>query len=324
MKTEHTTIIIDNILKKIPNNIKPVPYLMDLLDLSRKSIYRRLQGEIPFTMDEIALLSSNLGFSIDEIVDQIDKNRISFTLNTKELSDSNKSFLYSLNQYYEYLRKALDAENSEIIITANCLRVFCTTELDNLFRFFYYRWNHQTGVVPLNYYFSDAHLPDEINSLRNKINDIITHIDNTTVILDNNVFLNVIKQIQYYYKRGLISDAELILLKNDLFIFLNSISSQMKNGMNENGCVNHFYLSLFDIECNMRYIKADNHTFANFSVYYTNEIIIKASKMSIVHKQWLESLKKYAIRISGSNEMELARFYNQQRYYIENMTEIMY
>lgn len=45
--------LISRILISIPDNINPVLYLMDLLDLSRESAYRRIRGEIPFTFWEI-------------------------------------------------------------------------------------------------------------------------------------------------------------------------------------------------------------------------------------------------------------------------------
>jgi len=69
--------ITETILKHIPRHIKPVPYLMSFLDLGRLSTYRRLKGEIPFTVDEILKLSKEFGFSIDKIISENDNRYLS-------------------------------------------------------------------------------------------------------------------------------------------------------------------------------------------------------------------------------------------------------
>jgi hypothetical protein len=50
------------ILDSIPKNIKPIEYLIKILDISKESAYRRLRGEIPFTFEEMSKLSLDLDF----------------------------------------------------------------------------------------------------------------------------------------------------------------------------------------------------------------------------------------------------------------------
>jgi len=59
--------IVASILKHIPENEKPVVYLINILNISCESIYRRLRGDIPFSIEELVKLASNLDFSIDTI-----------------------------------------------------------------------------------------------------------------------------------------------------------------------------------------------------------------------------------------------------------------
>ena len=65
MKKNLNSVLIAIVLDKIPTTIKPVSYLMELLNLSRESAYRRLRGEISFSFEETAKLSTALDFSVD-------------------------------------------------------------------------------------------------------------------------------------------------------------------------------------------------------------------------------------------------------------------
>ena len=71
--------VLDKILNCIPENIKPVNYLMDILDLGKESAYRRLRGEKALSLEEIHKLSVELSFSLDEILGN--KNTNTFTFN---------------------------------------------------------------------------------------------------------------------------------------------------------------------------------------------------------------------------------------------------
>ena len=73
--------VLDKILNCIPENIKPVNYLMDILDLGKESAYRRLRGEKALSLEEIHKLSLELRISLDEILGKNKKN--TFTLNYK-------------------------------------------------------------------------------------------------------------------------------------------------------------------------------------------------------------------------------------------------
>jgi len=46
-------IVLTKILDIMPENLKPVTLLMEVLDIGKESAYRRLRGEKPFSMEEL-------------------------------------------------------------------------------------------------------------------------------------------------------------------------------------------------------------------------------------------------------------------------------
>jgi len=77
-------IFVELILKKIPAKFSPVDYLMQTLDLKKGAAYRRIRNQVPFTFGEIIKLSSNLGFSLDEIIKQIKQDPVIINLKISE------------------------------------------------------------------------------------------------------------------------------------------------------------------------------------------------------------------------------------------------
>ena len=68
--------IITAVQKHIPQNQKTVNYLMELLDLSKESSYRRIRGEKGFSAQELYIISRDLNISIDEMLDSGKKERV--------------------------------------------------------------------------------------------------------------------------------------------------------------------------------------------------------------------------------------------------------
>ena len=65
---ELNTGLIEAIKEKIPANSNLANVLIDILFIGREAVYRRLRGEVPFTLTEAAIISRKLGVSLDKIV----------------------------------------------------------------------------------------------------------------------------------------------------------------------------------------------------------------------------------------------------------------
>lgn len=60
------TNLIEAMKEKLPAKGKLADMLMDTLYIGKEAVYRRLRGEVPFTLQEAALVSRKLGISLDK------------------------------------------------------------------------------------------------------------------------------------------------------------------------------------------------------------------------------------------------------------------
>jgi hypothetical protein len=323
MEKNLNEMLAERILEKIPSNIKPVEYLMGTLGLARESVYRRKRGELSFSFKEIVKLSKELNFSIDEVIDKDNKDKVVFDIRNNALYNPEETFMAMLREYLNLVRKNFEARRVEMIITQNRVIPIYALRFKHLFKFFYYKWMHQGYQVPLNFYYADVTVPAEILALRDKLVSYINQLSNYTFIIDPLTYKNTFDEILYYYERNLMTKEELLILKDDLLSLLRYTESLVQKGVSDYGATYQFYLSSLNIESNTIYAKYDDMVESFLWLYYVNPINTNDKYMCATHKRWLDSMRRCSSLITHSNEILQARFYSEQYKYLENSSRFI-
>jgi hypothetical protein len=318
MNDDLDKLLIDKIFEKTPSGVNPVDYLMEVLHISRKSVYRRKKGELPFSFEEIAVLSEKLDFSIDELVAKGNENQAVFTHKTDVLFDPEDTFIAMLEKYRDFYKKAAEAKSFEGVFTMNRILFIYALNTTHLFKFFYYMWVYQGHDVPLNFRYSDMDFPSEILDSSQKVWEYERNVGNITIILDELIFKNIFNEIAYYYQRELLTTEEFIQLKDELLAYIKRLELIVSLGTNEYGLNYTIYLSKLNIESNSCYFRIDDEIESSFWVFGISPIYTSNPFVFTSHKKWIDSLKKYAILISQSNELLQSKFFNEQYSYIIN------
>ena len=325
MRGKQNDLLSAKILESIPENIKPIEFLTDLLNIGKESAYRRMRSEIPFTFEEITKLALELDFSVDEIIGKNKEERIFLDLQANSTASHEESFLATIQEYYKYCELIANSQSKEVLVVLNRISFASIIGYDNLFKLYYYNWKHQTYNISLNDTFSDAVIPAEINAIRQQFRYIKPNLYNIHYIIDRDIFQNIVRQIQYYYNRKLITDEEAVLLKDELNQVLRNMETVMQTGCNDCGASMSYYLSLLDIETNINCASFDGNIASLHWMQPVNSICIVNQEICRMQKRWIESIKKYSILITLSNEILQAEFINKQIEYLNNITnEIIY
>jgi hypothetical protein len=315
--------LIEKILDRIPSHIKPINYLMDNLDIGRESAYRRLRGDIPFALEEVVRLSRILEFSIDEALFEKKANRIYIDA-PAEYSDPSKSFFEMLRKYCSTLSQVSAYENTEIHAAQNRLPLSMIIRNEHLFRFFYYyRYisvHHDNAQKEC--FFSQTVIPEEIMSYRNEFIKQMPNIHRYCYIVNSrSFFLSVCREIQFCFSRHLITANEVSLLQNALFDLLGYIKKIVVKGVDD--CCNNilFYLSFPEVGANNTSISFGENMVSQFWIYYNHFIEIRNAEVCLMHRNLFETMKKYSILITRSNEIFQTKFIDQQQQHIDNITQ---
>lgn len=321
MKTTLNETLISKIDIYLPNNTKRIPFLMDLLNLSRESVYRRIRNEIPFTFEEITDISLKLGFSVDEVIGQNSKNRILFDTPISESSDPSAIYSSILDNSSDIYKRMQKDHKLHTIFTTNYLPLNFCIQFDELAKFHYYKWIHQTQDVPLNFYRSEFIIPSQISTIHKQYRYAVSKVNSMIVILCPNTIITSIKEIIYFYKRRLITRDEFLLLQNDLNLLIENLEISTQKGINENGTKIRLFYSTLNITSNCTWFNNGNET--GVQLWLGSEPVNIYNRMiSKKQQNWMESLLKYCTLISQSNEIQRSDFFNQQYEYIRNMENL--
>jgi hypothetical protein len=314
-----TKKLVSAVLESIPKNLKPAVYLTDLLCLSRESTYRRIRGEIPFTFEEIVKISVNLNLSIDNVIFGNSKEHASFQF----ISNNNVSenFYQMLQKAYTYIDSLSNANGSESIMAFNCLPPTYAVFYDSLFKFIYYKLIHQENDIAKTT-FSETKVPPETAGLQKKIYAKLRKIDNSTLILDPNFFIRLIKDIEYYYHRKLLNHEEFKLLIYDMERLINLFEEIAHEGIFGSNAHISLYLSTLSINTNSGYFKYNDKVGSVFWVFPGNPILISNLELCGLQKRWLIFLKRQSTLISQSNEILQMEFFDKQKEYLKKKNNI--
>jgi hypothetical protein len=285
--------------------------------MSRESAYRRIRGDIPFTIEELADLSLEMGFSIDSVVGLGDKERVFFDFAL--CSDESQTLFLNMMRRVENLYEDIERANScESILALNTLSPTFFMHFNTLFKFVYFKWLQQDSAISTNVPFAEVKIPEEINSLRKKICSAMKTVNSRIVILDPNIFLNLIHDVMYYNQRKLISNEEMLVFKADFLDMIELFERIAKSGMLYNTSVN-LYISAISIGASTCYVNINNHdAISILLMLVANPIFVNNRKICDVHKKTLLSVKRQSTLITQSNEILQIEFFDRQREYIEN------
>lgn len=319
MKKGTTPILSDEILKRIPPDINIFDYLTDALSLSKESVYRRLRGIIPFSFEEVMILSTKLDLSMDELLKGSKSNQAIINIENNMLTGTEDGFITIFRNYNNSMQPLRSAKENQIVMSINRILCIFTFPFQNLFKFYYYKWMHQYGNTPLNYYYSDVSIPSELNELRQN-NSNYSDIQNIVFILDKNIFYNTVQEIKYYTDRGLINKNDVQLIKEDLMDFLEKFYLfSLNNTDGSTRC--EVYLSSLNIENNIAYVAYDDTLSSYYWMHSDNYVYSFNPELCLLQKDWLDSLKKYSILISQSNQKMQAELYNDILKHLEMLSE---
>lgn len=73
--------LIEAIKEKTSADVNLANLLTDILFLGKEAIYRRLRGDVPFTLAEAATICKRIGLSLDQIIGASFNNSAVFDLN---------------------------------------------------------------------------------------------------------------------------------------------------------------------------------------------------------------------------------------------------
>ena len=313
--------LIATIRETIPEGTNLTNYLSDILNIGRESVYRRLRGEINFTFEEVAILSKELNFSLDNLIGINKDSNALFNIHMLQKIDYFDIYVNKIMEYGKLFRESSAQMPTRARMSVNTIPYFFHISYEALSKLRIYKWLYQNQKIKPGDKYSDFLLPKKIYDTHDAFFKDIQTVPNITIIMDNNVFWSVTKDIEYFLKRNLLSDDDLIILKKELHRMVDVIEKMATEGVCRNGVKVEMYISAVDLEASYLHYEYGDNQFAQVRIYSISAIDSFDPGICTIQKQWMESQKRYSVLISESGEMQRFEYMNKQREYIDNISK---
>lgn len=315
---ELNTTLIEAVRDKLSTKANLANTLMDILYLGREAIYRRLRGEVPFTLAEAAVISRKMGVSLDNIVGVSFSNNAVFDMNVVHHENPFDTYYSIIDKYVQMSQVLKEDPASEMGTSSNIIPQTLSFNHDILSKFRLFKWMYQNDNIKCKH-FEELELPQKLLDKQKEFVNLSQHIHSNDYIWDSMIFQHMVNDVQYFSDIHLISDEDKKQIKEDLLVLTDELENLASKGKSKTGNDIRIYISSINFEATYSYILASSFQVSMIRVYAINSITTQDPAMFNSLKEWIQSLKKFSTMISESGEMQRILFFKQQRQIIETL-----
>lgn len=312
-------VLINALKKKTPEKDTTVNLLTDIIPISKEAAYRRLRGEIPFTLEEAITVCKSLNISLDMLIGIRHNDNYVFHLNAIFAKEPIQEYCKMLTDISKGVQYVINRDPEAISYRAyKSLPLEYVYKYKSLAKAYIYVLFYQLHLELTPKELQEIPIPDKIFSMQQEISQVMHNID-SMIILGKHVFLDYIEIIQYFQGLGTITEEEINQIKNDLLLMIDDLEHCATLGTTLNNKKLDMYISNISFDCNYTYLRGADYETCSVGVYCLDHISCLRPSVSKIHKVWIESLTRFSTLISVSGESVRNEFFHKQREYVNTM-----
>ncbi|MDR1742813.1 MAG: hypothetical protein LBR48_03210 [Dysgonamonadaceae bacterium] len=276
--------------------------LSKILSLEKESVYRRLRGEVSFSLNEIIKISRHYGLSIDALVgiSQPYRGGDSYHLYFQDFNNLSDVDYKNAEDYIKALDTASHDEKAEFGYASSTMPLHILAMYPNLYRFYMMKWKYYyNSQYEKELKYCHVVRPERLTEQHARFTTTIQNIP-TIFILDERLLPDLIRDIKYFHTIRMITDEEVRDLKNDLLQLLQVAERVAEKAAYPNGIKVEMYASGLSMDTSYAYLYGNN-IFVSMINAYTLEQITSTNRNSCdFMREWMRKMKRTSMSLSTS------------------------
>jgi len=308
---------LETLFAKFPKKTLLVDALMDLLNIEREAVYRRLRNNVLFSIHEIVKISSTWNISLDEITGN-SSGKISFLMQPIDYVVPSKQELKFLQDIVQSINNFKDHHDTEFMNICNKLPRQLIAGYSYLNQFYLFKWMYQYGNEKKPVPFGQLIISEEKLQLTADYNKAIKTVPQTNFIFDRLIFDYLVSDIRYFHSIKMITNEEKELIKKDLFTLLDYLLDVATHGCypETKNRVN-LYISDLNVDTNYSYTHTNQLSICFVHVFDKYEIYTFDTEMVENFKTWMRLKKRSSIQISEVDNKSRIDFFAKQQQLVD-------
>lgn len=312
--------LLEMVKQKLPPGISLVGYLMDVLCIGREAVYRRLRGEVAFTLEEAGRISKALDISIDRVLGTGNEKTSTYRMCMAEFENPSEADYRILEEYVRLIGSAADDPSSRLCVSANMFPQQVYLQYENLTRFFLFKKSyHDTGRKAKP--FHRILIPGRMQQVFRDSFEAHRRFKSVHFVFDKHILSFLVDNIRYFYSIGLISRQDIALIREDIRQMISYFEKIAISGRYDNGSQVNLYVSNISFDKNCYNIKIRDQYISIIEAYILNGVASTEKADYDRMEEWILSRVRFSTMISLCGEPQRIAFFNGQRSLLETLDD---
>ncbi|SEI70929.1 hypothetical protein SAMN04488018_103173 [Myroides marinus] len=299
------------VLEQLPEGVKLVDFLSELVHLSKEACYRRIRCEVEFTLSEVVLIAKALNINLTSLVIREGGEKVTCNLRVVEEDTLVNSYIKKLEADLNVL-EGFDSKSQHSIH-------FVCKNLPELFYFSYegliklrlLKMQLNQGGVKPQQTFNQIVLTSSLKKVHDQYWKALTDFK-LIVYLGPDLLMGILRDIEFFTKINLLTSENRLLLLEELKAILDLISEIGNTGMFRNKEID-LYISHIIIELSQTYLKSEGLETTILELEFPNSLLSFDASFNAAQSHQLSVVKRTSTLISQSAEVEKIAYLNRQR-----------
>lgn len=302
------------LLQQLPDEQEHARWLSEILGVQLQLISLKLKGDITFSVEELLKISRALSVSPGTLLDDYScGSNHPMELVVIENMSKRDRYAYAMDTTYAIFEQVGKAANSKFTAVCKNLPFISYFYYKWLMKFAYLKWlyfsNKSADIVPL----SELICPDAYREMKDVYVEAFHSISRLVFIVDGDLILNYIRDLDFFYKTGLITYQEILFVLDDL---KNLLVVAEKICRKDFSSVPEQEIQIFYSEmplCNDIYL-VENNTM-NLGIFYAqgfNPIMHNNPQTFYVLRDWVDGWIRCSSLICNTEKQDGSLFFKKQ------------
>jgi len=314
-------MLVSILENKIPKKTQLADFISETLNIEKETAYRRLRGDVPFSLREAVIISGKLNISLDEIVLKSTKaGNQNIILQLPVYSGNREHNDQQIEEAIDYLTRITDQPYSEFGNALSGLTYSLFLDYEYLFRFHIMKYLHHSGNPQTYTPFFEIHEREKGLELKKEISYLFQKFSYTYYIWNRNIISDIVSDIKYFHSLHLMTGEECNSIKEELYQFLDNLQTLASEGkFRKTANVFELYISDVVIDASYVYLYSQAYQIGMIKtfIYYATTSMEEHTVRSI--SNWIKSLKRCSILISGTADRERIAFFDRQKEIVDTL-----
>lgn len=311
---------IDKVREKIPHRSRMSSALAEILMIEKEAVYRRLRREVPFTFNEVCTVSQVLGISLDDITSVSSAKSRPFQLKLTEYHNPREIDYIMMDQAVNMIEMISAEPGSEGNFSGNQIPQMLYEAYERLNRFHVFYWKYQYESGGRHAAFSEVQLTDRYLDICRSYVAAAKRLKSMSYIWDRTFLSNLVDDIGFFERIGMITHDEKQGIKSDLLRFIDDIERvAVCGGWGDTDNKVYIYLSNLHFDTNYTCFESRTSCMSLINTFTLNSVASLDRNTYDSMKCWIDSSKRVSTLISRSGEMQRIPFFARQREIVEGL-----